>query len=1224
MTIRRAVLPALLLAGALAALPPLPAFAGDDEVLDAVFGRPSEADGNFDAWLGELVAAVAADPQSPYAMAAIRKIHSIHGSASNPEVIEQKLAPLVAGGGLADGEADEAVRRLLAARAAARGDHAAAESLGASAGYLTRFAAAGPFGWDDATQVHRVFGPESRVLDPKADWEGSVARARWTELPETTSGSIDASTRIRGYGSGVTYFVCRVKSAKAQDVALKCAAGGSFAVLVNGRRAALADRGRDWVPGAVWCDAHLVEGWNRILVKVVGRGSFSVKACDPANGKPLPGLEHDATLSADGFAGPHADPGPAPSPRAYRTPTERALAAVSAGKTRAAAAGLLAQTDGLTWESWSAWKSAVEGTEPAKGSALDANLAASYGRVLAEFAPFPQVQRKLQAKKEFEKAVAAWPHHASATVRLADYDNEDDRPDRALKSLQSLAKEKPSAFAWMSLARIAKARRFDAEALDAAKRAHAMAPRNDDALDFLVGEEQSLGDFAEVERLQRLRLANNASDRNACGWLVWILRAQGRHDDALKLLGEYAARWPAEHGWRRQIADVHRALGRYDEALKGYDALAADLPLDASLLRAQAEILEIRADVKGAEAKYEASLAVDGAQPAVRRALARLRGKDDDLGLAWEPDAQELVASVPATEALKAKYPKAVAVTVLDHTVTRVHADGTSQSWVHMVYKLLDEKGVAKYESMPNAGENLLVRAILPDGRVMMPTGMQGAPYNMEGLVPGTLLEQRYTVHERATPRGWSGDRFFFQDFEFDNEPNPVLLSRLVVVAPEGMKLSPRARNMGGTEPRVETRDGWTSTVWEKRDVPRIDPEENMPERDEIVPSVDYSIPERFDDMAWEVFAQRADTRGSPVVDDALANCVRPGMSDLEKARAIHAFVNEEVKGNAGSVPGAAAILMEKSGNRFLLLQAMLRAAGVPWRAGRAMAWNGVGRSVSDLGSNAFDEPFILLEPAGAEPMPLFRDALHSPFGLVPEAYRGAAALVADERGGEIIRLGAGGPPIEDTSDFTVRLGPDPAKAEVEGALVFRNSAAYNAKRSIVEAAQDNRKKSAERSLAPYFVAPKLESFEFPRVEEKGVPYEVRLKGTMSNYLTQQGGIWTAPLGLPKANFAQSFVDKAERVFDLVIRWRDDQYDAYTIDLGEDWDVVSLPADHIAVDDLATYSLTWRRDGSKIRVKREYHVRPARYHAADVKRLAEWCKAVDDAEDRKLELRKVR
>jgi tetratricopeptide (TPR) repeat protein len=1202
-------------------LPFRPAVADDAAIARAIAGSETEAKADWEKRLPELVEAVERDPQSPYAVAALRQILAVLDDSRTPEVVEQRLDPVLSRG-VADGEIDELMREVLARRAWARGDADRARSYDADRGYVRRFAAVGPIGWSDAALVHRRYGPEAPSFDPKQTWEGSRRRVGWTALePNPDSGWIDPWARLRDAGQGIWYATARVRSAGARNVMVKVYCRDSFKVLVNGRDVAVADRERDFAPWTVIRPATFVDGWNRIVVKVTGRSAFALKLCDERTGLPLDGLEEGDPLEP----GACPDPGPVPSELAYRAPAFRVVKECLDGPADAARAAVAASVAGDDWRLWDAWKlhekavASLGGADPV----LTANVRAARGQFLSGFWPLPNVQKKLRAKEELAAAVAAYPAHVRANVRLAEYENEDDHPDKAVKALRELLKKAESADGWMALARIARGREWEPEAVDAARRALAIAPRSGDAMQFLDQSDRELGNHAALEKRARARLEADRSDRGAAQALVSHLRAQGRHAEALQTLRDLAARWPLEHGWERQAAEVLSAMGRDDEALAAWRALEPKLPADEAVARRAGEILEVKGDRAGAADAYRRSLAIEPFQPNLWRALARIEGKEEDFAAGWEPDVAQALASLPSAEELKKKYPKAVAVTVLDHTVTRVNPDGSSRSYVHMVYKVLDEKGVDKYGDLPNAGETLLVRAILPDGTVTTPTGMQGRPFNIEGLVPGTVLEHRWAANERGTAKGYSGDKFYFQDFEVQQNPNPVLLSRFVVLTPEGMKLDPRKRNYEG-DPKVESKDGWTATVWEKRDMPIVEPERNMPERDEIFPHVDYSIARTFEDAPWELLGTRMDSRGSPMIDDAVAKCVKPGASDAENLRAIHEFVNAEITGDMSGGSGPTAVLLEKSGSRELLFEAMVRAAGIPYRIGRALPWNGSGRDLSEQDPNAFSGRFLWIEPRGAAPVPFFTLGHHAPFGLVPEPYRGSAAFVLDEAGGFITRLPQGGADVDDTATFAIRLGADATATTIEGTVSYRSPNGYAYKRSLIDMSGDDRRKFAEGQFASWFANPKLEAYELPKLEERGQPLEVRLRGTMSTYLAQQGDTWVASLGLPETSAGQRFVDKAERTFDLVLRGRDDRVDEYTIDLGDAWEVKSLPQDHVAVHDVGVYSLTWRHEGSVIRVRRERHFHPARYRPDEYKPFVSWCKAIDDAEDRKLELRKVK
>jgi hypothetical protein len=127
----------------------------------------------------------------------------------------------------------------------------------------------------------------------------------------------------------------------------------------------------------------------------------------------------------------------------------------------------------------------------------------------------------------------------------------------------------------------------------------------------------------------------------------------------------------------------------------------------------------------------------------------------------------------------------------------------------------------------------------------------------------------------------------------------------------------------------------------------------------------------------------------------------------------------------------------------------------------------------------------------------------------------------------------------------------------------------------------------------------------------------------MANYVSPQGASYVVALGLPRVAMAQRFVERAERVYDLVLNVRDDRVEEFTIDVGPAFEVARLPEPHVVFHRLGTYSLTWRDLGGRIAVRREVHLRPARYRADEYKAFVSWCKAIDDAEERKLELRRI-
>jgi tetratricopeptide (TPR) repeat protein len=1213
---RRWMLSTLL--AALVAAPFAPARAEGDGLARAVAGSEAEAKGDFDAWLGELVSATAASPESPFAEASLSKIRAVMAGAGDPTVVEKALEPVLARG-VRDGEIDEALRDVLADRARARGEFEKAEKLGQDRGYVRRFAVTGPFGWPAGVLVHRKYAPEKRELDPAAPMDGAWGPVRWMPVPQLGENAWIAPMEQIRRGEGVTYSLARLKSPSARTVALKVYCNDSFAVWVDGVRSILADRERDQVGNVVWAAARLEAGWNRVLVKVAGDAPFALKLADPETGLPVLDVEEGDPLAGAEMPALTGDA----DPLGYKTPADRALAAAKSDPASSAAAAYVCDHEGRAWDAYQAFDSAASSAGDGD-KALAGNVHAAYGRFLATFREFPEVQRKLLAKTQFEEAAKAYPTHNSARLRLAEYMNDDDHPDAAVKSLREQVKAQPTPSAWMAMARIEKQHGWEKEAIESATAALKVAPNDLEALRFLLEYDKKYANASEEEARTKRILAVDANDGAANGEVVSQLREQGKHEEALKLVRSFEARWPASLHWRAVEANLLQSLDKDDEALAVWRGLAALVPLEQSYPRTIGQILEKKGDKAGAVESYRKSLACEPFQPSLWRDVARLEGTDVDFAAAYEPNVEEILAKLPSTDELKKKYPKAVAITVLDHDVTRVRPDGSSQNYIHMVWKLLDENAVKKYADVQNEGELLEVRAILPDGRVMAPSGIPGRSYNMEGLVPGTIIEHRYLQSNAPSEKGFDGGLFYFQDADFHDEPNPVVLSRFVVLSPESMKLAPTKRNYDA-EPTVETKDGWTVTTWEKRDMPRIEPERYMPDVQEIVPLVDYTKQEDFDDVNWQLLGRRENTRPTPLLAQAAAKVLKDGMTDMEKLHALYDFVNDEITGQDRGGEGPTATLLAKAGDRGGLFEALVRIAGIPYRTGRAMAWNGEGRTgPMRVSAQTFGMPFLWLEPKGAEPLPFVMMSRLSPFGLMPDSYRGSAAYLCDESGGSIRKLPEGGPDTQDYTQFEVHLGSDAKSSTVSGSVHFRGAQDYETKRGVMEAPEDDRRKWAERTLNRYFASPSLDKVEFPGLEKRGEPFVMDLSGTMANYVQAQGDSYVVALGLPHISMAQRYVERAERVYDLVINARDDRLDEFTIVLGDAFQVKSLPEDEIVFQRLGTYSLTWRDMGDRVAVRREAHMHPARYRADEYKAFVAWCKSIDDAEERKLELRKVK
>ena len=110
--------------------------------------------------------------------------------------------------------------------------------------------------------------------------------------------------------------------------------------------------------------------------------------------------------------------------------------------------------------------------------------------------------------------------------------------------------------------------------------------------------------------------------------------------------------------------------------------------------------------------------------------------------------------------------------------------------------------------------------------------------------------------------------------------------------------------------------DGRKVYLFEKRDQPRIEAEPSMPDADEIVPSARFYQRGSWENVNLDAMEILGRFHRTPILDAKAKEVTARFEGNLNRARALYEFVNEEIKGNAGGW-GPTGTLLERSGNRL-------------------------------------------------------------------------------------------------------------------------------------------------------------------------------------------------------------------------------------------------------------------------------------------------------------------
>ncbi len=603
----------------------------------------------------------------------------------------------------------------------------------------------------------------------------------------------------------------------------------------------------------------------------------------------------------------------------------------------------------------------------------------------------------------------------------------------------------------------------------------------------------------------------------------------------------------------------------------------------------------------------------------LRRLAARLAGEPGEFWREHEIDAAPLIAAAPGLE----KYPKASSICILDLTVTRIYRDGSQVDYVHQVFKILDQHGVDRYHTIELPGEVLEIRTHATDGQIYEPIVTDNtSEILMPKLEPGAVIEYRYRRVAGAPPAfQFDSGSFFFKDPNF---AEPFVLSRFVVIADPGLEFETIVRNFPG-KPSVEARGDTVVYAWELRDSDRIDEEPFMPEKEEILPYVRLLERRTWDDVL-EVYRDRTAasgrTRLTPELRAKAAEIAGGAESEAERARRLYEFARDHIRTD-GAGNDANEALLARAGSRTVLFKALLDAAGVPSR------WALVAPNPRLAPEPIWDPPrpelfrqeMLVVEPRDGEARWIFDGGRHLPYGLVPGALRGAPAILIGERGAEFRSVPEAGPDDGRTETRTA-IAVKGRGARVERRVVVHDAHAYSLKERVAKAQRAQLETFVEAQLAGIFLAPELVSFDFPGAETPGVPFQFAAEANVPGFVEEREGAPSIRTGLERMQLTAQLGGETARDHPVLLRRAQRQRDEATIDLGEEYEVESVPPDLLLRAAYGSYSLTFDVERNRIHIVRAFAIEPARIEVADYPEFLRYLRRIDEAESKRIYLRR--
>jgi tetratricopeptide (TPR) repeat protein len=767
--------------------------------------------------------------------------------------------------------------RLALVSAAADGDSALDLAQAAdSAGVLTRWRIAGPFGHYSNTDFDHHWPPEN----------DGFARTSYGALQSEEFWFRDGIVALPDYfsSSGIYYATSEIETSGPQDSVLEVFSSGPYALFVDGKPLLTHDSRYAISSSSNSAHLELNAGKHRVTVK------FNTDAA------PFRIVIHA---------------------EARTTPVRTTF---NAGPLESYIAGMAAYLgDDLP---------SLE-----RISSSDASRAAAYLRALLSSAID---EHSAEARSAWETLLPAPLARVKMTETTAD-SSED-------HAYQEIGKELPQS--------------------EAAQEAALELSRQEDALLRVIELHPSCSHLShalrffaeEPEKRQKMtrQLLNCAPESLA---YAKTLSAEGRHKDAATQLIKVLAVNPLNRKARRLLIEELLLDGRAEEAAEQAGRLHEIAPNSVDYARIAASPYTALDSTSGRAEKF-----VESRQ----------------FYMPYRRSGLEIIRS-----SANRHFSGGPSVILLSDKVVEIRNDGSLSVYTHRVMRLLNKDGIAALgEVLIPRGANLLeLRTIQANPTAGAPTiiepelAQQKSTVSMPALEPGDSIEEEFVQHYGD----WNDVPREAIEFTFGSFAAPILESRFVVIAPEGLAVE-IARKNGVADPQVEHSADGMILIWEKKNIAQTTQESALPLENQLPYVAVRPVTDESAQLRDELISA---TRIGPEVIRAsrALQQATPG-NDAEKARQLFRFVAQRIQpANADwSANSAEDSLLNFEGSRTATLLALAHAVGLD--ADLILARN-IGEACGENDLHCYSVPLVRFTLASGSTLDIDAES-GGAFGAIP------------------------------------------------------------------------------------------------------------------------------------------------------------------------------------------------------------------------------------------------
>lgn len=496
--------------------------------------------------------------------------------------------------------------------------------------------------------------------------------------------------------------------------------------------------------------------------------------------------------------------------------------------------------------------------------------------------------------------------------------------DEDLATLSALVDHHPSDSRWfVALAGRFQERGWISQARSVLERASSTLPQCESVESAWISFYQGIPDpDSQAEAIGRLEALRNAGPEREAYFSV-----TRRWEDLHRLLEQEAVRYGDRDGrYALELAKLEIRMGEYEPAENRLERLTALEPGNADLALLLAKVRFLKGDAQGAARAWDAlkdakpdAFQVDMARWAMGQPLP-FQDKHLDLERVLSEDTQKDPEAAPSS-------------LLLDQMFTRVQKDGSSLERYHGILRINDKEGVDREGEQSLPGQVLLsLRTIKPDGRILEPEQISNKDtVSMQGLEAGDIIEYEYITLKPPSgvkPNAYiTSQVYLFQDIE-----KPFHRTQWYIEWPDSIPMQFYEQNLPAPCKKGAA-GGLRWQDWDYRDMPRIAPEPDTPNKTLYVPLV-----EAVGGITWEDLGRylKEGITGAyqitPEVERRYRHAVGDAKTPEEKVGRIVSYLLKEVDSDrAMGWQDPTQVLLTRQGSRIPVAAAFLTLAGLPF-----------------------------------------------------------------------------------------------------------------------------------------------------------------------------------------------------------------------------------------------------------------------------------------------------